>query len=123
MVKTLMIVTLLTTSSASAADPYGPPAPSRLRSAVIDTAWIGGAAVADIWTTELVLRQGGREANPLMRGGLSARIGVKLAVTGFGVAWADHERKRGNNHRAKVVRWTFVAAQLAFAAWNLRQAR
>ncbi len=93
------------------------------RASLRDAAWIGGAAATDLWSTELVLRGGGRETNPIMRGGMPARAGIKLAVVGFGVAWADHERKNGNARRARIIRWSFVAAQVAFAGWNLRQAR
>ena len=97
----------------------------RLRAASIDAAWIGGAAVADLWTTDYTLRRypSCYEGHPFMRGPLLARAGVKLAMTGVGVAWADHLRRKGDRRGARLVRWGLVGLQLGLAGWNLHQAR
>ena len=112
-------------------DPWGPPASEtpaargRLRAAAIDAAWIGGAAALDLWSTDHAF---GRcptcyEGHPLMRGGLPARVGVKLAMTGVGIVWADHLRRKGDRRGARLVRWGLVGLQVGFTAWNLRQGR
>lgn len=110
-------------------DPWGPAPPveatgGRLRAAAVDAVWIGGAGGVDLWSTERALGRcpGCYEGHPWMRGGLPARVGMKLAMTGAGVAWADHLRRKGDRRGARLVRWGLVGLQLGFAAWNLRQA-
>jgi hypothetical protein len=111
----------------AAADPWRqqPRPEQRLRAAMADAAWIGGAAAIDLWSTERALSRcpACYEGTPWMRGGLPARAGIKLAMTGVGVAWADHLRKKGDRRGARIVRWGLVGLQLGFAAWNLQRAR
>ena len=124
----VLIATLLSLccAVAGAGEFEGPPEPrGRLRAAAIDAAWIGGAAGLDLWSTDHAL---GRcrtcyEGTPWMRGSLPARAGVKLAMTGVGVAWADHLRRKGDRQGARLVRWGLVGLQIGFAAWNLSRAR
>jgi hypothetical protein len=100
-------------------------AETRLRAASIDAAWIGGAAALDLWSTDHALSRCPTcyEGHPLMRGNLPARVGIKLAMTGVGVAWADHLRQKGDRRGARLVRWGLVGLQVGFAAWNLHQTR
>lgn len=100
------------------------PQSTALRGAVLDTAWIGGAAAADLGTTWWAEARcpSCYEANGLMRSN-GARIGVKLGTTAA-AAWACHElRRHGHKGHAKLLRWTLVAVWSGVAVNNAIRAR
>lgn len=83
--------------------------------AIFKTLYVGYAAVqfGDIITTTTALHRGGREANPLIGDGASARlIGVKAATTVVTIVAIEKLRKR-HPVAAKV---TFAAVNAALAA-------
>ncbi len=122
-----LLLPTCTSAEATPADPWEPVphTEGRLRAAAADAAWIAGAGAVDLWTTQHALSRCSScyEGTPWMRGSLPARVGLKLAMTGAGVAWADHLRRKGDRRGARLVRWGLVGLQVGFAAWNLRQAR
>jgi len=88
-------------------------------SADLGDSLILGASGADIITTEMALRRGGYEANPLMREP-GVRVLSKLAA-GVIVVWAHRKLKRdGHSTKAKLVVIIAVVLWGGAAVWNVR---
>lgn len=76
------------------------------------------AAMADFGTTQFALSRGAREANPLIPH--RALVAPVKVVAVLGVLKAEEAlRRRGHDGWAGFLRWTFVAINLAAAAWNI----
>lgn len=77
-----------------------------------------GIQVADLATTHLVVRRGGVEVNPLMRGGFAAQLAIKAGVTT--AAWMIASRIK-SPIRKRVFVYSMVGIYSATVANNIRQ--
>jgi len=92
------------------------------RADVLDGLIVASAA-ADLYTTEVGLRQPGlREGNPLMQEPAVALV-IKAGVTSGTVYAADQLRKHGHRNAAKWVVRGMGALWLGAAGWNMHKAR
>jgi hypothetical protein len=83
-----------------------------------DIAWVTGAHVADMVSTEFMLSacEGCYEANPFMEEGMVWKKAVGTAVT-IGLLYVA--RKHGGDRVVTWVRWGIVAFLGAVTTWNL----
>lgn len=86
------------------------------------------AATADVVTTRIAIRNGGREANGLLTRIIGPQpstlklVGVKLAAIGLIEASSAHLRRKGQHGLARANYWIATLAWAWASGWNLQWA-
>ena len=127
----LALLALCLTVSLEAEELVGPPAPQRrsppqdaVHQTRTDLAWIVGAAVLDLGTTELALSRCPScvEGNPLA-GDRSARLALKLGYSAATGVLCYKLHKAGRHRDAKYARWATVGIWVAASVVNMTHLR
>lgn len=80
-----------------------------------------GGNVADLWTTKVVLSQGGYEANPLIFGGIKTITVQKALWTGGWVFGMKELSRNGHPKLAKVLGYVIGGVAAGAAVHNYRE--